>query len=306
MSTQREEETVLTTLDVALGGGAAEMTTTDVEKAMPPLPRPIRVLEELKEKMVESGEQIREHRVRVEHVERDGNIQFLGEKIWKNARTRTRTRTTTNEEKDAVVDEDPVRVGRVFTAVNEGGFAVLIGEELRDKRSLGLVVRAAAAAEAEKKRNEEDASAKKEETTDTTTTTTTTTTKNKKLTHVPKMAIATLESPVNLGASDGRNARVVCLVLVPMSSQSLSLHGNNNNNDDDEDKSALFGLDCWNKIACIKAAFRSFARETDFVSDASDFKRLHSHAKKHSRLPHAFDVLSAVMHGIARMIKCAC
>ena len=112
------------------------------------------------------------------------------------------------------------------------------------------------------------------------------------------MAIATLESPVNLGASDGRNARVVCLVLVPMSSQSLSLHGNNSNNDDDdEDKSALFGLDCWNKIACIKAAFRSFARETDFVSDASDFKRLHSHAKKHSRLPHAFDVLSAVMHG---------
>ena len=95
-------------------------------------------------------------------------------------------------------------------------------------------MRAAAAAEAEKKRNEEDTSAKKEETTDTTTTTTTTTTtKNKKLTHVPKMAIATLESPVNLGASDGRNARVVCLVLVPMSAQSLSLHGNNNNDDDE-------------------------------------------------------------------------
>ena len=296
MSTQREEETVLTT-DVAVGGGAGEMTTRDVEKAMPPLPRPIRVLEELKEKMVESGEsKYASIECELSTWRETEIIQFLVEKIRKNATTRTRTRTTTNAEKDAVLDEDPVRVGRVFTAVNEGGFAVLIGEELRDKRSLGLVVRAAAAAEAEKKRNEEDASAKKEETTDTTTTTTTT--KNKKLTHVPKMAIATLESPVNLGASDGRNARVVCLVLVPMSSQSLSLHGNNNNNDDDdEDKSALFGLDCWNKIACIKAAFRSFARETDFVSDASDFKRLHSHAKKHSRLPHAFDVLSAVMHG---------
>ena len=71
----------------------------------------------------------------------------------------------------------------------------------------------------------------------------------------------------------------------------------NDGGDDDNDKGALFGLDRWNKIACIKAAFRSLSRDTDFVSDASDFKRLHSHAKKHSRLPHAFDVLSAVMHG---------
>ena len=66
---------------------------------------------------------------------------------------------------------------------------------------------------------------------------------------MPKIAIATLESPVNLGASDGRNARVVCLVLVPMSSQTLhgnhrhsfeELHRNsalhNDGGDDDNDK----------------------------------------------------------------------
>ena len=55
MSTQREEETVLTT-DVAVGGWCRGNDDEGRGKAMPPLPRPIRVLEELKEKMVESGE----------------------------------------------------------------------------------------------------------------------------------------------------------------------------------------------------------------------------------------------------------
>jgi len=269
----------------------------DLEKALPPLPRPIRILEELKEKMLNNkNAKYASIECELSSWRETEIIQFLVEKIRKNDR---------DASSSVAEEEDPLRVGRVFTAVNEGGLTVLIGEELRDKRSLGSVVRAAAAA-AEKK--EEDASsspkAKKEETNRNDDVI------NKKLAHVPKMAIATLESPVNLGASDGRNARVVCLVLVPMSSQTL--HGNhrhsfeeihrnnalhNNNGNDVGDKGALFGLDRWNKIACIKAAFRSLSRETDFVSDASDFKRLHSHAKKHSRLPHAFDVLSAVMHG---------
>ena len=107
MSTQREEETVLTT-DVAVGGGAGEMTTRDVEKAMPPLPRPIRVLEELKEKMVESGEsKYASIECELSTWRETEIIQILVEKIRKNARTRTRTRTTTNAEKDAVLDEDP-------------------------------------------------------------------------------------------------------------------------------------------------------------------------------------------------------
>jgi len=288
----------------------------DLEKGAmkpPALPRPMRLLEELKEKMMTcahenangttTSSKYASIECELSSWRETEIIQFLVEKIRKNYYAKT---TTNNE------DEDPIRVGRVFTAVNEGGLAVLVGEELRDKRSLGSVVRAAAAASAAsaEKKDEEDTSseggAKKEGTKK----------KNsdeknkKKLANVPKIAIATLESPVNLGASDGRNARVVCLVLVPMSSQTLhgnhrhsfeELHRNsalhNDGGDDDNDKDALFGLDRWNKIACIKAAFRSLSRDTDFVSDASDFKRLHSHAKKHSRLPHAFDVLSAVMHG---------
>ena len=287
----------------------------DLEKGAmkpPALPRPMRLLEELKEKMMTcahenangttTSSKYASIECELSSWRETEIIQFLVEKIRKNYYAKT----TNNE------DEDPIRVGRVFTAVNEGGLAVLVGEELRDKRSLGSVVRAAAAASAAsaEKKDEEDTSsnggAKKEGTKK----------KNsdeknkKKLANVPKIAIATLESPVNLGASDGRNARVVCLVLVPMSSQTLhgnhrhsfeELHRNsalhNDGGDDDNDKDALFGLDRWNKIACIKAAFRSLSRDTDFVSDASDFKRLHSHAKKHSRLPHAFDVLSAVMHG---------
>ena len=171
-----------------------------------------------------------------------------------------------------------VRVGRVFTCVNEGGFAVLIGEETKDKqRSINEVFSI---------NNSSRAS------------TTTPASKNENnSTILPKIAIATLESPVNLGASDGRNARVVCLVLVPPmmenhSRQSLEMILNDIN-ENASTASVLTGLDRWNKIACIKAAFRSLARETDFVSDASDFKRMHSHVKKYSR----FDVFSAVMHG---------
>ena len=128
----------------------------------PALPRPMRLLEELKEKMMTcahenangttTSSKYASIECELSSWRETEIIQFLVEKIRKNAITR---KTTTNNE-----DEDPIRVGRVFTAVNEGGLAVLVGEELRDKRSLGSVVRAAAAASAAsaEKKDEEDTS----------------------------------------------------------------------------------------------------------------------------------------------------
>ena len=123
----------------------------DLEKGAmkpPALPRPMRLLEELKEKMMTcvhenangttTSSKYASIECELSSWRETEIIQFLVEKIRKNYYAKT----TTNE------DEDPIRVGRVFTAVNEGGLAVLVGEELRDKRSLGSVVRAAAAASA--------------------------------------------------------------------------------------------------------------------------------------------------------------
>ena len=132
----------------------------DLEKGAmkpPALPRPIQLLEELKEKMMTCANDGTTTSSKYASIECELSswreteiIQFLVEKIRKNYYAKT----TTNE------DEDPIRVGRVFTAVNEGGLAVLVGEELRDKRSLGSVVRAAAAASAAsaEKKDEEDTS----------------------------------------------------------------------------------------------------------------------------------------------------
>ena len=118
----------------------------DLEKGAmkpPALPRPIQLLEELKEKMMTCANDGTTTSGKYASIECELSswreteiIQFLVEKSRKNYYAKT----TTNE------DEDPIRVGRVFTAVNEGGLAVLVGEELRDKRSLGSVVRAAAEA----------------------------------------------------------------------------------------------------------------------------------------------------------------
>ena len=139
----------------------------DLEKGAmkpPALPRPMRLLEELKEKMMTcahenangttTSSKYASIECELSSWRETEIIQFLVEKIRKNYYAKT---TTNNE------DEDPIRVGRVFTAVNEGGLAVLVGEELRDKRSLGSVVRAAAAASAAsaEKKDEEDTSSER-------------------------------------------------------------------------------------------------------------------------------------------------
>jgi len=114
------------------------MNKSDEEKAIKPpaLPRPIQLLEELKEKMMTcanynangttTSSKYASIECELSSWRETEIIQFLVEKSRKNYYSKT----TTNE------DEDPIRVGRVFTAVNEGGLAVLVGEELRDKRSL--------------------------------------------------------------------------------------------------------------------------------------------------------------------------
>ena len=107
------------------------MTTRDVEKSDAAAAETDTSSED-EEKMVESSEsKYANIEVKVEHVERDGNNSILGgEDSEKREDEDEDDDDDENAEKDAVLNEDPVRVGRVFTAVNEGGFAVLIGEEL--------------------------------------------------------------------------------------------------------------------------------------------------------------------------------